>query len=156
MRSSKRVVSVLISMLAMCAFGIVNAPAASAGAYGCPGGQINSYPIKTDAGTLYGNIYLYYDSSTGKNCAVAVKTAAGGYGTPNYVAVTLFRCKTSTPGAFCDWAGQPNDSDYGTFSYYAGPVELYAAGKCIHVHAQVSSEQPIASGSSPSYGVHCG
>ena len=52
------------------------APSASAAGYGCSGSQIDTYPVKTSGGTTYSNIYLYYDSSTGENCASNVRTSA--------------------------------------------------------------------------------
>ncbi|MER5629395.1 hypothetical protein [Streptomyces nitrosporeus] len=112
--------------------------------------------MKTSSGTLYGNIYVYYDSSTGRNCAVTVKNSTGGYGSTSWTSVTLAVCKTSTAGSPCYTDGQPTVTDGGYYKQYAGPVSVSAAGKCIKLFGQISADTPIATGQSPSYGVHCG
>lgn len=81
------------------------ASAATAGAYGCAGSQISSYPETPNggaSGTIYGHIYLYHDSSTGQNCAVSVATATGGYGTLTTKKAYIARCVAGTaPGSTC-------------------------------------------------------
>ncbi|GHF93989.1 hypothetical protein GCM10017667_25090 [Streptomyces filamentosus] len=154
--TKNRIMATIAALASILGFALISAPAASAGGYGCSGGLIATYPVKTSSGTIFGNIHVYYDSSTGRNCAVTVKTTAGGYGTSSFVSVTLAVCKTSTPGAFCDSAGQPTAYEGDHFNYYAGPVSVYAAGRCIHLYGQVSSVAPIATGQSGSGGVHCG
>ncbi|AUA11673.1 hypothetical protein GTZ89_06260 [Streptomyces sp. SID8382] len=139
--------------------GVTNSAGAServAAEYGCTGSLIDTYPVRASTGATYGNIRLYYNSATGRNCAVNVKTSLGGYGKASHVSVTLKRCKTSTPGAWCNTSGEPWRQDWGNYTYYAGPVELSAAGRCIHVVGAVNDSPPHADGSSGSNGVHCG
>ncbi|MBO3742153.1 hypothetical protein [Actinoplanes flavus] len=62
-------------------------------------------------------MYLLYSSSTGKNCAVTLKQ-------------TNLGVKTLTDVYIIPETGTP-DEDYGSFEYYAGPVYVNAAGKCI-------------------------
>ncbi|GAA0655348.1 hypothetical protein GCM10009548_22270 [Streptomyces malaysiensis subsp. malaysiensis] len=166
MLTIRRATAVLATFAATTALSFTAAPAATAAdataadasvaEYGCSGSLIDTYPVRTSAGTTYGQIRLYYNSSTRRNCAVTLKNATGGYGTSSYASVTLYRCSTSKPGAQCDWRDETWDDDYGNFLYYAGPVSISAAGKCIRVFGQVSANRPIATGDSGTGGVHCG
>ncbi|MBG0564534.1 hypothetical protein [Actinoplanes aureus] len=63
-------------------------------------------------------MYLLYNSSNGKNCAVTLKQA--NLGTKTLTDVYLIGQKNA--GAA---------EDYGKFEYYAGPVYLYAPNECI-------------------------
>ncbi|WP_143202257.1 hypothetical protein [Streptomyces sp. CB01249] len=120
----KRAMVILTSLAAVTGGAIVAAPSASAAGFGCPGSQIDVYPV-TDAnkGLVLSNIFLYYDASTGKNCASNVRTSAGGTGTAAKISISI-------------WAdGGSAVTDSGNYSQYAGPVSVYAAGKCINVKA---------------------
>ncbi|MEU9950342.1 hypothetical protein [Streptomyces sp. NPDC047939] len=120
----KRAMVVLTSLAAITGGAMVIAPSASAAGFGCPGSQIDVYPV-TDAnnGTTLSNIFLYYDSATGKNCASNVRTSAGGTGTAARISISI-------------WAdGGSAVTDNGIYAQYAGPVSTYAAGKCINVKA---------------------
>ncbi|SDI07796.1 hypothetical protein [Nonomuraea jiangxiensis] len=69
----------------------------------------------TSSGTALGTIYLSYNAGSGKNCVVTVN-------------------KTSTPmwmRASLSVQNGGSDSDSGVFRYYAGPVTLSAADKCV-------------------------
>ncbi|KKD09679.1 hypothetical protein TN53_02115 [Streptomyces sp. WM6386] len=136
--------------------GFIMAPSASAAGYGCPGSQIDTYAVKTSGGTTYSNIYLYYDSATGTNCASNVRTSAGGYGTsnPQAIDVQIWRCVAgSTPGAACT-ADTPIDGDYGYYQYYAGPVDVTASNRCITIFAQTRHNDVWAKRTLNA--VHCG
>ncbi|MFR9725193.1 hypothetical protein ACL02R_17770 [Streptomyces sp. MS19] len=158
----RRLVAVLATVAAAAALTGTAAPGASAGGasaaaeYGCNGSLINTYPVRTPAGAVWGNIRLYYDGSTGRNCAVNVKTAAGGSGTRGWTSVNLYRCASSTPGRPCRWQDETYDGDGGPYAYYAGPVSIPAAGKCIRVTGFVGTAPSNASGGSGTNGVHCG
>ncbi|MGW4808253.1 hypothetical protein [Kitasatospora sp. NPDC004272] len=142
----------------LAAFGIaaagltVGAPTASAGEWGCAGNEIDTYSV-TYGSTMYGAVHLYYDSSTGKNCAVTVATSAGGYGVAKYMSVMLARCTQTSPSSTCSLDDVKVDAD--TYKYYAGPVSLSAAGHCISVRGRVTYNGHEAAGSTYG-GVHCG
>ncbi|MFJ1594689.1 hypothetical protein ACIOD0_31255 [Kitasatospora albolonga] len=74
-----------------------------------------------NTGAVISNIFLYYDASTGRNCASNVRTAAGGAGTAARISVSI-------------WAdGGSAVTDDGNYAQYAGPVATYARGKCVNV-----------------------
>lgn len=132
---------------------VVGAPTASAGGYGCTGGQIATYPVKYGS-TTYGNIYVYYDAATGNNCAVNVATTAGGYGKDKYMEVQITRCSETSTSSTCHVVTQDYEGYY-PFKYYAGPVTVNAAGRCINVSAEIVYGGNTAKGTN--YGAdHCG
>lgn len=138
------------------------APSASAAAsaYGCSGSQVDSYAVTTGSGTTFGTIHLYFDSSTGRNCAVNVANAAGGYGTPTAKSVYIVRCAAgSKAGSPCAMDGQvadPASSNSGVkYSQYAGPVSISAAGRCIMVGGLIESPSGSVAGYN-SVATHCG
>ncbi|MFG2882992.1 hypothetical protein ACGFYV_11935 [Streptomyces sp. NPDC048297] len=128
----RKALGILATTAAVIASGVILAPAASAGTYGCAGSEIDTYPVKTNGGTQYGTIHLFYDSSTGRNCAVNVATSAGGYGTSERTMVYLAECSGTTLSS-CTSSFITSDIDSGYFAYYAGPVSIPAAGHCILV-----------------------
>ncbi|WP_306311701.1 hypothetical protein [Streptomyces hydrogenans] len=160
----RRIFSVLTGILLLLAGSFVMAPSASAaatGAYGCGGSQIDSYQVKTSGGSVYGNVYLYYDASTGKNCAVNVATAAGGYGTPTFKFVMIVKCVAgTTAGSTCvqDTYVQDPSTTGITYSQYAGPVSISAAGRCISVTGinSLTSGPSSSQASFSSKATHCG
>ncbi|MEU6407443.1 serine/threonine protein kinase [Microbispora sp. NPDC046933] len=72
-----------------------------------------------------GTTYQLYNSSTGENCVVTLKTADVGKATP--VSATL------------EVQGGGSKTDSGNFQYYAGPVKLQAKGKCVRYSGSVGS-----------------
>lgn len=106
------------------------APANAAGECGAGYAHVDSYAIGS-AGTLE----LYYSSSSGKNCAIARdRTPSSGF-------KAVYLSLANKP-----WA----DVDSGTFTYYAGPVYVSAAGKCIDVRGDIGSTVTVKES------VHCG
>ncbi|MEU9865645.1 hypothetical protein AB0D99_32725 [Streptomyces sp. NPDC047971] len=149
----RKATAILGSLGMAAAFLVIGAPAASAGGYGCAGGQIATYPVKYGS-TTYGNIYVYYDASTGKNCAVNVATTAGGYGKDKYMQVEITRCSETSPSSTCHVEDEDYEGYY-PFKYYAGPVEIYASNKCINVSGEIKYNGNTATGTN--YGAdHCG
>lgn len=131
----KKALAVLGAVFSIFAGMLTLAPAASASGYGCSGSQIDTYPMY-NSGTLFGDVYLYYDSSTGKNCAVTVATSAGGYGVSKLMYVSIDRCNETVDTGNC--TGPAGVSDKGYYDYYAGPVSISAAGHCIAVTGQIT------------------
>ncbi|MDI5969299.1 hypothetical protein POF50_008060 [Streptomyces sp. SL13] len=117
----------------------VVAPATS---YGCAGSQIDTYNVKLSSGAVWGVVHLYYDAATRDNCAVNVKTTAGGYGTSTWTTVDL---SSSSSG---------QHSDDGYYTEYAGPVSVYAPSECVAITASVGSGTSVAKLNTGN--VHCG
>ncbi|HEY5835967.1 spore-associated protein A [Streptomyces sp.] len=106
--------------------------AAYNGACGSGYGVIDSLPIST-----LGTAYLTYNSSTGKNCVVTVRANPG---TAMYMAAAIRLAGNSASEVI----------DAGNYTTYAGPVYLYAAGKCIDWGGQIGSVY------NQEFGSHCG
>lgn len=131
--------------------GIASADSAMvAGAYGCAGGEIDTYNVKTSGGSVYGQIHLYYDSATGKNCAVTVKNAAGGAGVATRTEVYIMPCDTNNPCRGSKWV-----QDVGNYTSYAGPVSIAAQNKCLFIDGYIYSAAGVYASFQAS-GVHCG
>lgn len=126
----QRVLRTLTAAAIVVASLAIVAPAAPAyaGGYGCAGSLVGSWPIEGDEGVA-GNINLYYDSSTGWNCAVAVKSSGYvfyGLATNMYIHMNN--------SSYDDNHTKNNfDSDSGMYKYYAGPVTVYGKNMCIWI-----------------------
>ncbi|MEU6394744.1 spore-associated protein A [Streptomyces sp. NPDC046939] len=93
---------------------VASAEAAYNGVCGSGYTVIDSTPVE-DKGT----VYVTYNRSTGKNCAVTIRNTSGA---PVRMAVTL---------AIDAGRGAPSVMDNGLYTSYAGPVYLSARGQCI-------------------------
>lgn len=107
--------------------------------------------VKTPGGTVYGNVYLLYNNSNGKNCVVTIKTSF--VGTSTWVSAHLAIQGTS------GWY-----TEEGNFKYYAGgpPANLtvkFAAGKCVayygYIRSGTNNTGTLASGGRLTFG-NCG
>lgn len=125
---------------------------ATATTYGCAGSEIDTYNVETSVGAVWGVIHLYYDATTGDNCAVNVKTTEGGYGTSSYTTVELDSCSQTSPSSFCSPSSE--HYDHGDYTEYAGPVSVHAPGVCIGIIASVDQGDTTALYSTGA--VHCG
>ncbi|GGZ10760.1 spore-associated protein A [Streptomyces olivaceoviridis] len=121
MNSGTRKIATLgASLLAVSGMSLIVAPAASAaasynGACGSGYSVVNSARIST-----LGTVFLTYNSSTGYNCAVAIRD------TPD----------TSSPEQMIVRLQRTNDVysakvDSGNYSSYAGPVYVNGVGACM-------------------------
>jgi hypothetical protein len=117
------------AMVSSCLFATAT-PASAAGECGSGYTQVDSYAIGS-AGTLE----LYYNSSSGKNCAIARDSSPGSGYKAVYIGLE------NKP-----WA----DVDDGTFTYYAGPVYVSARGQCIDVRGDIGNTVTVKES------VHCG
>ena len=84
----------------------------------------------TCSGKLLGNwqitggyIAVYYNSSTGNNCAMTY-TNRPGVTQEIFVGISV-------------WDSTKEVTQTGNFKYYAGPVSVYAKGKCIGIEGRV-------------------
>ncbi|MEU6256576.1 hypothetical protein [Streptomyces sp. NPDC047043] len=157
---SKRTARVA-SVAALAFGGVMYAPAAHATANAasdyCTGYKlIASYPVKTSGGTSYGTTYLYWKESSGFNCAVAVKNAAGGAGTKDYMSVALTACKETKPKSTCEESDDiySSSEDGDNYANYAGWVQVHTGkGHCVKLDAVIWKHNTFAQFSSGAF--HC-
>ena len=124
---------------------------ANAAEYGCTGSLIDTYKVMSKVPNHLSTIRLYYNSSTGYNCAANVKTAY----------YSQFKHEASISMYNQDFReddnnrpGYNNDFDSGKFQYYAGPVKVYAKNKCVTIRAITYYYDEMAIRDAPK--VHCG
>jgi hypothetical protein len=105
------------SALAAAGLATAVAPAASAASNPYDAQDVCGQSFKTiDSEPITGaTIYLTYNGSS--NCVATIKTS--NVGSPSYT------------GAYLAVQGGGSAFDDGDYSYYAGPVKLAAAGKCV-------------------------
>jgi hypothetical protein len=117
MRNIKRALLSVASAAAMGA-GVLAATAAPASAASpCGGSLLGNWQISG------GYISVYYESSTGDNCAL---TYTNKPGKAQHIMVEI------------DDGGAAH-TDSGTYSYYAGPVRVHAPGKCVNFEGEIGS-----------------
>ncbi|WP_157531921.1 MULTISPECIES: hypothetical protein [unclassified Kitasatospora] len=94
------------------------------------------YAVTTDSGAVYSYVHLYWNSSTGQNCAVNVKTGSLS-GTPTLTQVALIACRQDSPeggsASQCTAIEYPMDPGRSDIYYnsYAGPVTVHGDGHCV-------------------------
>jgi hypothetical protein len=119
--------------LASAAMSLVPATSASASvSASCGSGYsyVDSYPLVDSWGEKDSAIklYLYYNGSTGKNCAYTSTTEWTD--TSKHMYVTL---SSSSDGSY---------GDDGYYRYYAGPVYAYARHECVSLSGGLESPAP--------------
>jgi hypothetical protein len=111
--------------------------------------KIDTYPIKYNATTTYGNIELYYSASAKRNCAVTVGVGAT-YGWKGYKSIEI--CPNGTDITFCGM-------DSGNYLYYAGPVYTKAGHDmsewCVDVVGMIQHPNGTSADNFREH-VHCG
>ncbi|SBT39610.1 hypothetical protein [Micromonospora auratinigra] len=124
--------------------------AQSAQAADCSGNLINRTLAKTSSGVTVGELVVYYNSSTGKNCA-RFNHLGPAYGVKSTTYVWLTVCASGTAPDVCR-NGEVDDS-IGDFAYYAGPVYVYAPNNCVRATgnlmyqgSQVRASTPVKIG----------
>lgn len=108
--------------------GLMVAAAAPASAAGCSGSRLGNWPITG------GYIAVFYNSSTGMNCAM---TYTNKPGKKQYIRVDI-------------WTTTASKRDAGNYTTYAGPVSVPGKGKCINFQGQVGANSPTE-GFGPAY-----
>ncbi|MFI5932004.1 hypothetical protein [Actinoplanes sp. NPDC051494] len=146
----------LVAALLLSPLFVLTGPSPASAATGsCDGTLIDSAPIKA-GGSTYGTLYVYYNSSTGKNCAKATNTT----GARRSMTLWLFRCAAGTGSTYasCDPIDTPDQDvnfDADDYISYAGPIHNKgtSAGRCIYtgVDMVVGNTVPKAR-----IGGHCG
>jgi hypothetical protein len=117
----------------------------------CPGGRIEHIAMKSGS-TTFAFLDVYFDSSTGSNCAMTVAAgSAAGHATS--IDVCLVRCKETSPGKTCTFDG--DSCDAGPFHSFAGPVFEHAPGQCISAFGDLTFSGITVSGDLVG-ATHCG
>ncbi|ACZ88086.1 hypothetical protein [Streptosporangium roseum] len=124
-----------------------NPAAATGGTCGSGYNFLKSYPLKSVfSSSIPGELSIYYNSSTGKNCAITrAKAAWDGKAQNIYVSLS----DGGSPAALDPPAGSSKN-----YRYYAGPVYKYLKGKCVYAIGYL--EYGGISYSAHAYEVHCG
>jgi hypothetical protein len=116
--------------------------------------NLYAYPTSTKIGEFD----VYYNSSTGYNCAY-LWSAGPSWGVSKDMYVEIDACAQTSPGPACSIIASdadPGSPPYPNYSYYAGPVGVYAPGHCIQAQAHMAwNGYLITANTSPSMG-HCG
>lgn len=133
-------------------------PGTGAATYGCSGGLVGSYPVRTSAGVVFGYFYIWYDNASGKNCAATIKTSNSGYGSKSAVSASISRCSNTAAAASCTKVAGTTSTDSGSFTMYAGPVKVAAVKTCITGYGSITwgGVTATTSGSLGNRAVHCG
>ncbi|GIH21538.1 hypothetical protein Raf01_97100 [Rugosimonospora africana] len=133
-------------LTASCVVGLTTALSAPAqAANGCSGSRIEHIAMHDDTyGYLMAYLDVYYDSSTGNNCAATVATGDLSYGVLKGMYVILVKCSQTTPNrTSCTNIGSQRDpasaGTYGNYYYYAGPVTVYSPNNCIFAEGSIES-----------------
>ena len=125
---------VLAALVAAISIGAVafggSAPADAAA--GCPGSLIESRALNV-GGKKVGELNVYYDAASGKNCA-KMNHAGSTWGKALKTRVWVGICSERKPGgATCHYDAKTDAVDVGNYRYYAGPAttKKSASGRCI-------------------------
>ncbi|MFF0308175.1 hypothetical protein ACFYSC_12140 [Streptosporangium sp. NPDC004379] len=103
---------------------------------GCGGSfaLLKTWPIRYQ-GTEAGGIDVYYSGATGQNCVIVRPNAGYPHGTFDRIQAGLRRSGTS----HWEWDGYNANltSSPSNYTYYAGPVYVYAKGSCIDFYGEM-------------------
>jgi len=132
MRRISKVLAVLAALVA--AMILVPASPAAAGDSGACPGNLVLHKLLTYSGNTIGELDIYWDASTQKNCA---KMNHGGptWGVARETWAYIAKCQATTPTGTCYVMN--DDYDQGSYSYYAGPVKVTAGTHCIQANGWI-------------------
>lgn len=140
----KAAVAVGCTAIGLTGLTIASAPAASATSSGnnCVGSLVEGDALRTSTGTVLGYLNIYWDASTGQNCAT-VTSSSLDWGISKPMGVAIVECQTDTPNTACNAIGPgivkdpPAGPGNPNYSYNAGPVSVPAVGHCIRAGGEV-------------------
>ncbi|MEU6295927.1 hypothetical protein [Streptomyces erythrochromogenes] len=150
-RISRRALALTTGVAALSALAAVPAQAQTISGGSCGAGyyQQDAYPLGDHTGaTGAGVIFLYYNKSTGKNCAILRRDSKFNITDGMGVSITASDGKSDIDGQRA-------------YTQYAGPVYVAARGKCIKLWGEVTGFWNGSSGWSGTHKdttgwVHCG
>ena len=114
--------------------GLVSLPGTASAATSCSGNLIDRKVVNY-GGAPIAELAVYYDSSTGQNCA-RMNHLGVTYNRSYRTTVFIVACTERTPGPVCHYYGAPDTQD-GNYALYAGPVHVTARGRCIHAAGDI-------------------
>ncbi|MFI7636526.1 hypothetical protein [Nonomuraea sp. NPDC049400] len=128
-----------VATLALLGAGIapVTLTATPADAASCSGRLLYPTIAIKKGNTTYGVLKLYYNSSTGKNCARVDRTV--DYGTRKGMILSLYACGKGWSVNKCHRDFYDVGQDSGQFAKYAGPVTVNGRDRCLQVQANVQA-----------------
>ncbi len=121
-----------IALAALCLYLAAGSKPAQAASGSCPGSLIESRNMNV-GGSKVGELDVYYDGSTGRNCA-RMNHAGSTWGQPLLTRVWIGICSETAPGnGTCHYDPSTDAVDKDTYAYDAGPVTTKASarGHCI-------------------------
>ena len=131
-RARLLIAAALTGMAVIAALALTGSPPAGAASGQCAGSLIESRNLNV-GGKKVGELNVYYNRSTGKNCA-RMNHAGSTWGKKLMTRVWIGICSEKTPGdKTCHYAPDADAVDKGRYRCYAGPVttKASAAGRCI-------------------------
>ncbi|MGW7436161.1 hypothetical protein [Streptomyces sp. NPDC054849] len=127
-RFLRNLLATTTGVVAISALAAVPAQAQTINSGSCGAGyyQQDAYPLGSESGEVgAGVVFLYYNSSTGTNCAILRRDA--NFKVTYGMGVTLK-----------DSAGNTATDGQRAYTQYAGPVYLKAPGRCVQVYGQLT------------------
>jgi hypothetical protein len=157
-RTVRRVAAAAALIVAALSAAFISGPAPAAGAAGgCAGSLVESRNLNV-GGKKVGELNVYYDAASGKNCA-KMNHAGSTWGKRLKTRVWVGICSERTPGnGTCHYDANTDAVDVGDYQYYAGPAttKTSARGRCIAASGYLWIDgKRYAIGTSPWVG-HCG
>lgn len=150
-RNSGRAAAVLAVAAALGGVVLLACVNSARAASSCSGALIDSRNLVVH-GSKVGELDVYYDSASGRNCA-KMNHAGSTWGKRLYTEVSVARCRErSAVNQVCN--ATAGGYDPGMYRYYAGPVSVPARGHCIVADGAISiggKERWVYTGVS-----HCG
>lgn len=105
----------------------------------CPGELLGTFPIAARSGEKYGELKIYYDASTARNCARA-EALGSVAGQASGITVNLARCSETAGAPDCTrevTLSDPSEEHPGSYRSYAGPISIDAMDQCIYASASL-------------------
>ena len=116
----------VLTLLILLTFSYANASRADDA---CGGTLIDYKPVQIN-GENVGQLHLYYNSTSGNNCAIFYH-AGPTWGKPLITSVELYVCKPNRDNCGV-WQRDPWwKRDDGKYSYHAGPVRIDGRDRCV-------------------------
>ena len=147
----------LIALAVFAVLATTSSSPATAASGTCAGSLIESRNLNV-GGKKVGELDVYYNSATGKNCA-RMNHAGSTWGKALKTRVWVGICSETTPGnKTCHYDPATDAVDEGSYRYYAGPATTKASarGRCIAASGYLwINGTRYAVGTSPWVG-HCG
>ncbi|MGV9913389.1 hypothetical protein [Streptomyces tendae] len=139
MKLSRRISSILAILVSLAGANLFASQSAQAAtsAISCSGTVTARYTSSLSGYGVIGEMIVYYNSSNGGTNSACVYRRGAAEGVASTTYVFIDKCsQTSGEGRTCSPIAQ--DSDSGSFAYYAGPAGVTGtANNCVSVHGGV-------------------